>query len=102
LPNFGYYKIGGKKKRKESGLGASHFVGADFRQFVKNILSKDYSAANSMPFQIMDRKTMKIFAKIWRNCLEHERARLRIFCVHVFNMVGHLSKITKLGGKKKN
>ncbi len=92
---------GGKKKKKKPGLGASDFVGANFRQIVKNILSKDYSAANSVPFQIMGRKTIKIFAKIWRNCLEHERARLRIFCVHVFNMFGHLSKITKLGGKKK-
>lgn len=76
-------------------------MGADFRQFVKNILSKDYSAANSMPFQIMDRKTMKIFAKIWRNCPEHERACLRIFYVHVFNMVWPLEQNHKIGRKKK-
>ncbi len=94
-------KLGGeKKKKKKPGLGASDFVGANSRQFVKNILSKDYSAANSVPFQIMGRKTIKIFAKIWRNCLKHERAHLRIFYVHIFNLVGHLSKITKLGGKK--
>jgi len=75
LPNFGYYKMGGGGAKKNPGLGASDFVGANFRHFVKNILSKDYSAANSVPFQIMGRKIIKIFAKIWRNCLEHERPR---------------------------
>ncbi len=92
---------GGKKKKKKPGLGASDFVGANFRQIVKNILSKDYSAANSVPFQIMGRKTIKIFAKIWRNCPEHERACLRIFYVHVFNMVWPLEQNHKIGRKKK-
>jgi hypothetical protein len=56
------------------------FVGANFRHFVKNILSKDYSAANSVPFQIMGRKTIKILGKIWRNCLEHETALKNFLC----------------------
>jgi hypothetical protein len=69
-----------KLAKKKPGLGASDFVGANFRHFVKNILSRDYSAANSVPFQIMGRKTIKIFAKIWRNCLEHERALKNFLC----------------------
>jgi hypothetical protein len=74
IANFWILQNWGKKKKKKPGLGASDFLGADFRHFVKNILSTDYSAANSLPFQIMGRKTIKILGKIWRNCLEHERA----------------------------
>jgi hypothetical protein len=56
-------KLGGKRKRKP-GLGAGDFAGANFRHFVKNILSKDYSAANSAPFQIVGWNTIKIFANM--------------------------------------